>query len=207
MKVTLCGKQSIELTIGSSTQVLVDSVKEWIGSLDNIAYFRASLKVRDKYFDILRCISKLDYVITYLESRVSKPYVVKLLNHLAESNIANASIELTLCILDKELTGSPYVGDLYLTYGITPVSRVLTYLRLRHPYDLIFDDVRFNLCVFTEHFKFVGCVLVDENVLSKEVVEEVVRRLLNIIKSTGLKLRYITWLLDSNSLSIRLIDY
>lgn len=207
MKITLCDRRRSELMVSNGLQTLVNSIREWVGSLNDVTYFRASLRIRDKYFDILRCISRSNHIITHLRLRFSKPYLMKLFEYLIESDmVADTYIELTLCTLDEGLLRNSYVGDLHLMYGITPVSRVLTYVRLRDLHNLIFDDIKFNLCTFTEYFNFVGCVVVDY-VLNKEVIEEVVRVLLDVVKSMGLKLRYVTWLLDSNYLNIKLIDY
>lgn len=205
MEVRLCSRYYSELRIGSEPRDLIDDLAGRVVGLGRVAYSRVSVRALDRCLDILRCIARPEDAAAYLRSRAGRPHVAGLLRRVAELGVTDAYLVLSSCTLEEELATDPYVGDLYLAYRITPISRMLTYTRLKRQHSLVFDEARFNVCTLTEGFTRVGCVLVGDEPLDGSVVDAVVGSLLDAVSALGLRPRYVTWLLGPGYLKV--VDY
>ncbi|MEM1680581.1 MAG: hypothetical protein QXZ56_05140 [Sulfolobales archaeon] len=210
MRYRVCSFSKFDLEVRGDIDRVFDDILRWVGGftvLDELIYFRATLKARTTSLDIMRFTGRASKLPNLLLTRVKTSIFYELLNELIKSTIIKSSLELIVSALPFNTLVGTYLGDLYLSEVITPVSYALTSLEIRNDLEcMVFDEVLFNVCAVSKDFRIIGCLIphtskhVDLNVL-----QSVVASLRGIINDLNTQRKTVTWILSQDELYV--VDY
>lgn len=210
MKYRLCGFLRFDLELkGDASYVFDDILRrvEDLAEINRFIYFRITLKARTTSLDIMRFVGEASKLPNLLRMRVKAPIFYELLNELMRSAIIKPSLEFIVSTLSFNTLVGTYLGNLYLSETVTPISYALTSLEIKDNSEyVVFDEARFNICAVSKDFKIIGCLIpYTSEKFYLSILQSVVTSLRDITDGLNTQRNVLTWILSQDELYV--VDY